>query len=138
MIHIGVYKEYVGMYKIESKNIEFNICYTFTMNSAVFITGLIAAIVLLIVVCFYKNHIADLTQNLRKADDKSKDWEYSFNVLKSRSKSLHCRTCPKRTAPHYKKDCGEQGDHCCDEYGRRLCDCVTPTDPRGESGAGRL
>jgi len=137
MIHIGVYKEYVGMYKIEYKNIEFNICNTFTMDLTVFITCLIAAIVLLIVVCFYENSKADLTRNLRNAYNTIEDWKYTYYGLESDQTRLHCRTCPDPTVSHKKKFRGEYRYHCCDEYGRELCDCVPDTDPRSEPGAGR-
>jgi hypothetical protein len=47
MIHIGVYKEYVGMYKIEYKNIEFNIC-KITIMSVLITIGVIAFVALCI------------------------------------------------------------------------------------------
>ena len=106
------------------------------MDPAVFITGLIAVIVLLIVVCFYENSKADLTRNLRHADDTIKDWIYSYQILKSGNRRLHCRTCTDPTVSHNKKSRGECGYHCCDEYGHELCSCVATPDPRGEPGAG--
>jgi len=108
------------------------------MDPTVGFICVIAVIVLLIVVCFYENSKADLTQNLRRADDTIKDWIYSYQVLKSSNRSLHCRTCTDPTTSHNKISRGECGYHCCDNDFRELCSCVATPDPRGEPGAGCL
>jgi len=105
------------------------VCKTFTTDPTIFFTVLIAAIILIMVVRFYENSNADLIGDLRDANNKNKNLQEHCDRLKWR---VHCNGCPKPKEVHGMVNCGEDGSHCRDEYGR-MCDCeITPKDRRSE------
>ena len=106
------------------------VCKTFTTDPTIFFTVLIAAIILIMVVRFYENSNADLIGDLRDANNKNKNLQEHCNRLQLR---VHCDGCPNPTHVHHKRYYGENGTHCCDKYGDRMCDCeITPTDRRSD------
>jgi hypothetical protein len=108
------------------------------MDPTVFITGLIAIIILIMVVCYDKSRIAHLTGKLETTYSTILDWKYSYDSLESDQTHLHCRTCPDPTVLHKKKFRGEYKYHCCNEYGHELCDCLPSINPMSDSTSGCL